>query len=254
MTSPDELLDRATDVPFQGWDFTVLGDRIVHEPPPWSLEMLVAELLGGDETMLDMGTGGGEWLSSLRRPAHVVATEGWAPNVPVAAARLRPLGVAVVRDEGATDNVDQRSHAPRGRLAFRDRAFDVVVNRHEAFVAAEVYRVLRPGGSFLTQQTESGTLEFHRLLGLDPPPRVEFGLDLARRQLTESGLVVECSGTGVATTTFADIGALAWYLSNVPWAVPGFTVATHRAPLRALHGRPLAVPSTRFWAQVRRPS
>ncbi|HWD53740.1 MAG TPA: methyltransferase domain-containing protein [Acidimicrobiales bacterium] len=232
----------------------MLGDRIVHEPPPWSLESLVAESLSGGETMLDMGTGGGEWLSSLCRPARVVATEGWAPNVPVAAARLRPLGVSVVRDEGAIDNVDQPSRAPRGRLALRDRAFDVVVNRHEAFVAAEVQRVLRPGGCFLTQQTESGSHEFHRVLGLEPPPRLEFGLDLARQQLSEAGLAVERAGTGPATTTFADIGALAWYLSNVPWAVPGFSVATHRAQLHALHGSSIAVSSTRFWLQARRPS
>ena len=32
-------------------------------------------------------------------------------------------------------------------------------------------------------------------------------------------------------TVFADIGALAWYLRSVPWAVPGFTVSTYRQAL-----------------------
>ena len=106
-STADELLERATDVPFRGWNFTLLGDRLTLEPPPWSLEAMVAELVEPGTTMLDMGTGGGEWLSGLARSSRVVATESWAPNVPVAAARLQPLGIAVVRDEGAADNVDQ---------------------------------------------------------------------------------------------------------------------------------------------------
>ncbi len=255
--SPDDLLERATDIPFRGWDFSLLGDRLTLEPPPWNLEGMVAELVGPGTTMtmLDMGTGGGEWLSGLARSSRVVATEGWAPNVPVAAARLRPLGIAVVQDEGAIDNVDQerqdRQHR-RGRLAFRAGAFDLVVNRHEAFVADEVGRVLRAGGVFLTQQTTSGSAEFHRLLGLDPPAVEELTLALVVEQLTRAGFAIESTGEGVATTTFGDIGALAWYLSNVPWAVPGFGIPRCRDALLRLHGHPIRVPSTRFWVQAAR--
>jgi SAM-dependent methyltransferase len=251
----DELLEQATDTPFRGWDFSVLGDRLTLEPPPWSLEAMVAEAIDPDTTMLDMGTGGGEWLSGLTRSSHAVATESWAPNVPVAAGRLQPLGVAVVRDEGATDNVDQEHQEReerRGRLAFRAGAFDLVVNRHEAFVADEVWRVLRAGGVFLTQQVTSGSAEFHRLLGLDPPAVEELTLALVVDQLTRAGFTIEGSGEGVATTIFGDIGALAWYLSNVPWAVPGFTIPRCRDALLGLHGHPIRVPSTRAWVRARR--
>ena len=251
-STADQLLEQATDVPFRGWDFSLLGDRLTLEPPPWSLEAMVAGLVDPGTTMLDMGTGGGEWLSGLARSSRVVATESWPPNVPVAAARLQPLGVALVRDEGATDNVDQERQDPRGRLAFRAGAFDVVVNRHEAFVAGEVSRVLRVGGVFLTQQAASGSAEFHRLLGLDPPAFEELTLALVVEQLTRAGLAIEGAGEGLATTTFGDIGALAWYLSNVPWAVPGFTVPRCRDALLRLHGEPIRVPSTRFWVQARR--
>ena len=253
--SADELLEHATDVPFRGWDFSLLGDRLTLEPPPWSLEAMVAELVDPGTTMLDMGTGGGEWLSRLARSWRVVATESWGPNVGVASARLRPLGVAVVRDEGASDNVDQERQGPEdrgGRLAFRAGAFDLVVNRHEAFVADEVGRILRTGGVFLSQQTTSGSAEFHRLLGLDPPAVEELTLALVVEQLTRAGFAVEGSGEGVATTTFSDIGALAWYLSNVPWAVPGFTIPRCRDALLRLHGQPIRVPSTRLWVQARR--
>jgi SAM-dependent methyltransferase len=135
-----------------------------------------------------MGIGGGEWLSSLPgRPAHV-ATESWPPNVRVAAARLRPLGIGVVHDEGAVDNVAQHRGEPRGRLAFREGAFDLVVNRHEAFVAEEVRRVLRPGGVFVTQQADWGSRRFHELLGLQPPTVEEFRLELALKEVTDAGL------------------------------------------------------------------
>lgn len=246
----DELLQGALDVPFRGWDFSVLGERIVLEPPAWSFERLVDAEAAQATSLLDMGTGGGEWLSRRRRPVRTVATEGWPPNVPIAAARLMPLGVVVVQDEGAADNVEQGARPARGRLPFCTAAFDLVVNRHEAFVASEVRRVLRSGGVFLTQQASSGAQQFHVLLDLEPPRDEDFNVDLAIEQLEAGGLAVEESAAGTATTVFADIGALAWYLSNVPWAVPGFSIERHRDALLALHGDPIRVNSERFWVRA----
>jgi SAM-dependent methyltransferase len=246
----EQLLRHALEIPFRGWDFSVLGDRIKLIPPPWSFEQLVDEEAARATSMLDMGTGGGEWLSQRQHPARTIATEGWPPNVPIASARLRPIGVAVVPDEGALDNVEQATGPERGRLAFRNAAFDLVVNRHEAFVATEVRRVLRAGGTFLTQQASSGTDAFHELLGLELPPDKDFHVDLAIAQLEDAGLVVEESAVGTATTVFADIGALAWYLSSVPWAVPGFSIARHREALLARHGDPIPVTSERFWVRA----
>ncbi len=215
--SAEQLLREALDIPFHGWDFSVLGDRLVLEPPPWSFEQIVDDEAGRAAFMLDMGTAGGEWLSNRRYPARTVATESWAPNVPIAVARLGPLSIPVVQDEGAVDNADQVTCEPRGRLAFCAAAFDLVVNRHESFVAVEVRRVLRDRGVFITQQAGSGARQFHELLALEPPPDDDFHIDLAVEQLQSAGLRVEQSVVGTATTVFADIGALAWYLSNVPW-------------------------------------
>ena len=250
-SSAEQLLEEALEVPFRGWDFSVLGERVVVEPPPWSFEQLVDDEAARAASMLDMGTGGGESLSQRRRAAHTVATESWAPNVPVAAARLRPLAIVVVRDEGAADNADQATREPRGRLAFRDAAFDLVVNRHESFVAREVRCVLREGGGFLTQQAGSGAREFHELLGLEPPADDDFHIDLAVEQLEDAGLRVEASAVGAATTVFADIGALAWYLTNVPWGVREFSIERHRDALLQLHGSPIRIASERFWVRAR---
>lgn len=148
MSSVDSLLDHALAVSTEGWDFTRLGSRLMVTPPPWDYPALVAAQAGRARTMLDMGTGGGEWLAALpARPAKTLATECWPPNVPVAARRLRALRVVVVQAEGAPDNQDQRADETQGRLPFRDGAIDLVANRHESFLPGEVARILAAGGS-----------------------------------------------------------------------------------------------------------
>jgi len=201
--------------------------------------------------MLDMGTGGGEWLSSLRALAPLtIATESWLPNVGVAAARLHPLGIPVVQTEGATDNHRQDREDPKGRLGFKSEAFDLVTNRHESFVASEVSRILRPNGTFITQQTHSGSKQFHELLGIEPPNIEELEIDVVIDQVNAAGLTVEEADEGPATTVFADIGALAWYLRSMPWAVPGFTIDSYRQALIGLHGDPIRVAVKRFWIRA----
>ena len=251
MSDPDELLAQAEATAFQGWDFSVLGDRLVLEPPHWDFDEIVASAAVEATTLLDMGTGGGEWLSSLRARAPVtVATEGWQPNVAVATARLRVLGVPVVYTEGAPDNHRQELGDPVGRLPFRAEAFDLISNRHESFRADEVTRVLRHDGMFVTQQTHSGSRQFHELLGSAPPDLQELELDMVVAQLRDAGLSIVEAEIGTATTVFADIGAFAWYLQSVPWAVPGFTIGTYRQALLWLHDGPIRVPHQRFWLRA----
>lgn len=247
-----ELLDDAARAPVVGWDFSWAAGRIVPSPLPWDFAALAAGALQAATAALDMGTGGGEflnWFTDL--PVQMVATESWAPNVPVAARRLAQRGVTVIRTAGAVDNAVQGGD-PGDRLPFRAAAFDLVLNRHESFDAAEVARVLAPGGRFLTQQAGSGWDQFHALLGLDVPARPAFDLDLLVGQAVRGGLAVEDAQVGREAVRFADIGALAWYLRMVPWAVPGFDIATHRQALEAAAGRELVVYQERFLLSARR--
>ncbi len=255
MSSVDSLLDHALAVSTEGWDFTRLGSRLMVTPPPWDYPALVAAQAGRARTMLDMGTGGGEWLAALpARPAKTLATECWPPNVPVAARRLRALGVVVVQAEGAPDNQDQRADETQGRLPFRDGAIDLVANRHESFLPGEVARILAAGGSFVTEQVGTGSYDdLHQLLDLPAPPPGRWTVSLAIEQLAEVPLHVVASGSGAERTTFADVGALVWYLRQVPWAVPGFDVDRNRARLRAAHERmPATVFLPSFWLVARR--
>lgn len=251
--TPDQLLEEAAATPFVGWDFRAYADRIDQSEPPWSFGRLVDEAAASATAMLDLGTGGGEWLSGRRHAPLTVATESWAPNVPVAAARLAELGIPVVHAEDPVDNLPQELGAPPGRLPFRDATFDLVVDRHEAFAATEVARVLRPGGVFLTQQADSGAATVRTLLGIPAQAGPAFTLDLAAGQVERAGLQVLEAATADVTTRFADIGAFAWCLSHVPWVVPGFTIAAHREALLRLAGSPITVPAARFWLRARRP-
>jgi SAM-dependent methyltransferase len=265
MTMPPELdglLDEAERQPFAGWDFSWLAGRVQVQPLPWDFEALVAEQVATSPDLLDMGTGGGERLSRLtNRPALTVATEAWAPNVPVAAQRLRPLGITVVHVEGAPDNTDQPPDPIVGRLPFVDASFHVVTNRHESFVASEVARILAPGGHFLTQQVGNvWTDDFHRLFDLPLPPRPtgRWELALAQAQVKAAGLEIVARGEDEEQRAFLDVGALAWYLKAIPWTIPGFTIDGFRPRLALLYRRiqaegPLTVRLPHFWLHARKP-
>ena len=247
----------------RGWDFTWLGARMATEPPPWDFPEIVVRYARRSPDLLDLGTGGGEWLAALAyRPPRTLATEAWPPNVAVADARLRPLGITVVPCEAPPDNVDQLPPETQGRLPFPPERFSLVTSRHESFVASEVARVLRPGGTFLTQQVGGDYGDFYEALELPRPaaPERRWNLDLAAEQLEAAGLRVIDSAEGVEVTSFADVGALAWYLRAIPWVVPGFSIEADRARLVRLDERmrttgPVEVQQPAFWlAAVKRPA
>jgi SAM-dependent methyltransferase len=241
----EELVAEAQAAPVSGWDFSWLTAReSTAGSLPWNYRAEVARHAADAASLLDMGTGGGEWLARLTpRPTRTVATEAWPPNVPVAARRLRQAGIPVVQDEGPPDNAAQ--DGIRGRLPFRDGAFTLVINKHEAFLAAEVSRVLAPGGTFVTQQVDTRTYDgLYHALGLPVPEQPSSWLPLARRQLRDAGLTVRRAEAGEQLERFADVAAIIYYLRLVSWAVPGFTVERFEGRLRQLHDTPAAWPVT----------
>jgi SAM-dependent methyltransferase len=244
-----------------GWD--VIYDGRIATELPWDFAAIVTEEARRSPDLLDMGTGGGELLSRLPvRPPRTVATEGWPPNVPIARDRLGPLGVEVVAVAGAPDNVDQVEPVAGGELPFGDGAFHLVSNRHESYLAGEVHRILVPDGVFLTQQVAAGEADEWRqvLTGEDPqPPERAWNLSFATAQLEAAGFTIEDAAAGNATQVFTDGGAVAWYLTNLPWVWPEFSIQTHTAALRRLHQQidsdgPLRVRQPLFWLRARRPS
>lgn len=254
------LLAEAETRPVTGWDFTWLGHRMTLDPLPWDYTRMVLDAAHGCRTLLDMGTGGGEWLAELApRPPVTVATESWPPNVSVAAARLHPFRIWVVETEAAAENGTQVAGDDRGRLPFRANAFELIANRHESFLASEVARTLKSGGCFVTQQAGTGD-DIYRLLQTAKPTSAqpEITLPLALRQVRSAGLEIVESGVGDQVLRFADVGALAWYLEAIPWIVPGYSIPSFRSRFEQIHrdsdGRPLIVHEPRFWLKAIKPA
>lgn len=233
----DDLIAEAESHPTEGWDFSWLGTRFEPSSLPWDFEAMVVEHARRSPNMLDMGTGGGEWLSALPyRPPRTMATESWPSNVLVARKRLGPLGIDVVEVESAPESVLQEPDEHRGSLPFQDGSLHLITNRHETFMAREVARVLAPGGHFLTQQLGDGLFgDFRRLFDVETPDRPPYVLSVAKSQLEEAGLRITDSGEGEEVHTFRDVGALAWYLKTIPWTVPGFSISKYRSRLRELY-------------------
>lgn len=65
----------------QGWDFSRLDFRWRRDSLPWDYRSVVLEYLRPADRLLDLGTGGGEFLLSLGHPwGRTAVTESWPPN------------------------------------------------------------------------------------------------------------------------------------------------------------------------------
>jgi SAM-dependent methyltransferase len=225
-TTFQDYADEAQQWTLKGWDFSDLSDRWIEQPPAWNYRDKVINTLAGSQSLLDMGTGGGEFLSELPNlPKKVWATESYAPNQPIARARLKPLGILLAA------TIDGE------RLPFDDEEFDLVINRHDSFSANDVARILKLGGRFITQQV--GGLDNQAINDAIAPGTYNkfsnWSLERAVSQLKNAGFKVETAIEDFPSTTFLDIGALIAYLKAIPWQIPSFSLATHSDALRELH-------------------
>jgi SAM-dependent methyltransferase len=212
--------------PFEGWDFSYLAGRrsVINSQNTWDYVDHVLAAVDGARAMLDMDTGGGEMLAGLsRRPPLVSATEGYAPNVPVARARLAPLGVDLVE-------VRDVAHLP-----FADGQFDLITNRHGSYEPREVWRVLAPGGLFITQQVGSQTnRRLHDLLA-HPAPASTWSVATAESALRAVGFHILEQHEDFPITRYTDVGAIVYYLKAIAWEVPDFSVDRYFDKLIDLH-------------------
>ena len=214
MRTFEELVAEAKAQPFTGWDLRFLEGRYLEAEISWDYKEILGRRLKEAKSYLDLGTGGGELVSSLGPlPLFSVVTEGFPPNLQVARQRFAPLGVDVVFSF-CDDN--SLAEAQRGRLPFREATFDLISDRHEAFVAAEVAMALRPGGTFITQQVGTGNdKDLAQLMGNQEACARRWDLDEALRQVRQADLSVTESGRESGRSRFLDVGAVAYYLKAV---------------------------------------
>jgi SAM-dependent methyltransferase len=191
------------------------------DPPPWEYADQVRDAAVGARNALDLGTGGGERLAAMRAllPPRVVATEAWPPNVTVARAQLKPLGIDLVW------------YSPTA-LPFKDQVFDLVLSRHEEVTPSEVGRVLAPAGRFVTQQV--GRSDWHEIHDhFERATTWEDHLSRYSSELRALGLQVETRehSRRVAYRSLADFVFL---LAVTPWTVADFDVMADIDALRGL--------------------
>lgn len=78
-----------------GWDFSHIAGRYTEETDlPWDYQRIVLNSLRPEMKLLDVDTGGGEFLLSLHHPyENTSAAEAYPPNVALCRETLLPLGI-----------------------------------------------------------------------------------------------------------------------------------------------------------------
>ena len=206
-----------------GWDFSHIAGRYTEEDDlPWNYRETILRHLTPHMRILDIDTGGGEFLLSLGHPHKLLAaTEAYPPNAALCRDTLLPLGV------------DFRESDGKGILPFCDAEFDMVINRHGDFNPQEICRVLKPGGLFITQQVGAyNDRELVSLLMGDMPlPFPDQTLAIAKERFTRAGFSILEKGEAFRPIRFTDVGALVWFARIIEWEFPGFSVDSCRPGL-----------------------
>lgn len=213
---------------FRGWSFNYLthSGRMREFPLSWNYYNEISDYCKSANSLLDMGTGGSEFLSSLTfLPKDSSATEGYEPNVEEAKKRLEPLGITVF-------SVEEDSSLP-----IPSKKFDLIINRHESFCSSEIRRILKPKGYFITQQVGGlNDIDLNLLLGADSNQYEDWNLDKASESLRSFGFKLKKIKEDKVKTRFYDIGAIVYYLKAIPWQVPDFSVDKYYKQLFHIHG------------------
>lgn len=214
-TLKETWLAEAAEAHIHGWDFSHIHHRYTEETDlPWDYERLIRKYCKDSYKLLDIDTGGGEFLLALKHPyANTSCTEDYDPNVQLCNETLLPLGIDFHR--GTAEN-----------LPFPDASFDLVINRHGDLCAAELNRVLKPGGLFITEQVgENNDRELVELL-LPGTPKPFSGLNLHNQSqiFQQAGFTILKAEEAYRPIRFFDVGALVWFAYILEWEFPGFTV------------------------------
>ena len=201
---------------FTGWDFSYLDGRWDEESLPWDYKKIILEYLKPDHQLLDIGTGGGEFLLSLNHPyCNTTITEGYLPNYQLCVNKLRPLGIRIlnyVGDEKLND--------------INDNQFDIVINRHESYNEEDLYRILKPNGIFITQQVGAynnrDLATFFDENHIDSFP--ELTLDKALNRLKSNNFNIIYKDEYFPILKFYDLGAIAYFAKIIQWEFINFNV------------------------------
>lgn len=199
-----------------GWDFSHISGRFEEgNDLPWDYEESVRKYLKRNFNILDYDTGGGEFLLSLNHPFDKTsATEGYPPNVELCSKKLLPLGI------------DFKECNNPSEIPFEDELFDLIINRHGGFDAAEVFRLLRKDGVFITEQVgENNDRDLVKIvLPAADKPFKHLNSAQQRINFENAGFQIIRAQEAYRPIKFYDVGAFVWFAHIIEWEFPGFSV------------------------------
>ncbi|MBD5104419.1 MAG: class I SAM-dependent methyltransferase [Ruminococcaceae bacterium] len=199
-----------------GWDFSHIHGRYEEENDlPWDYEKLVRSYLKSNLNIMDYDTGGGEFLLSLNHPYDKTsATEGYPPNVKLCEEKLLPLGISF------------KECSNQSEIPFKDETFDLIINRHGSFDAAELFRLLRPDGIFITEQVgEDNDRDLvETVLPGTAKPFPHMNLAEQCRIFENAGFQIVQAEEAYRPIKFYDVGAFVWFAHIIEWEFPDFSM------------------------------
>ncbi|WP_067142083.1 class I SAM-dependent methyltransferase [Oceanivirga salmonicida] len=211
-----EWLEEEKNAYIKGWDFSYIEGRFDEESDlPWDYTDIIRKYLKKEHKLLDIDTGGGEFLIYLGHSyGNTSATENYEPNVEFCKKELLPLGI------------DFKKANALDKLPFEDNTFDIIINRHGAFNASEIYRILKKGGIFITQQV--GAENDRELIDLLlPNTKIQFPeqyLGKVSKKFKNIGFNILQEQEVFRPIKFYDIGALVWFACIIEWEFINFSV------------------------------
>lgn len=199
----------------KGWDFSHIEGKVKENELPWNYKHIIQKYLKSTDKILDIDTGGGEFLLSLNHPYELTSvTEGYAPNIALCEQKLGRLGIEV------------RAMSNYARMPFENNEFDVIINRHGAYDAKEIYRILKPGGLFITQQVGEDN-DWDLIKRLLPKAKKTYpghNLQTQAKTFETQGFTLLEQDEAHPSIYFYDTKALIWFAKIIPWEFQGFTV------------------------------
>ena len=220
-----EKWKREEEKTFCGWDFSNISGYCSTETP-WDYRSIVKSFLKNKMNLLDMGTGGGEFLLTLSHPYEKTwVTESYMPNISLIKKNLIPLGIHLCEVDKDSD------------LDLSDNFFDIVTNRHESYDLGEIRRILKRDCLFITNQVggDNNIMLSSRLIDGYKPKYPNHNLNNEKTKFISEGFEIIYSNEAIMPSMFYDVATIVRYAKIIEWEFPNFSVDKCLDRLYELH-------------------
>lgn len=210
-----------------GWDFSQIDSRMKSYGKKWNFTRILRDYVNKKTVLLDLGTGGGEMLLGIA--PFVKKAYGIDHSESMVKTAKNNLRKSLLKDV-------EFKFADTKKIPFLDKSFDVVSCRHAPFYVKEVFRVMKPGGIFITQQVgEKDKQNIKKIFGRGQSFGEKAGTLMNHyvKELKYSGFKIIRRGIYNATEYYANMEDMIFLLRNTP-IIPDFDTKNDEKNLRKL--------------------